>query len=75
MDIKFSEMYFHGKRFLFKNTLENHTSGYGLCTYFKGHMSICDKVLTIMHPSLLNLVANTSKTQGEITQKTEDVFS
>lgn len=73
--MKISEIYFHRKRFLFKNTLESHTSDYSLCTYFKGRMPISDKILTIMHQPLLNLLATTSKTHGELTQETEEAFN
>lgn len=75
MDINISETFSLRKRFLFNNTLENHTSGRCWCTYFKGQLSISDKILTIMHQSLLHLIANSSKTQGKITRKSEEIFN
>lgn len=61
MDIKISERYSQRKIFLFNNTLENHMSGNSLHRYFKGQVPISDKILIIMHQSLWNLIAKTSK--------------
>ena len=67
MDTKISETCFHRKKFLFNNTLEkSHTSGHSSWTSFKGKVPIYDKTLTIMHQSLLNRIANTSKIQSKI---------
>ena len=67
MHTKISETCFYRKKFLFNNTLEkSHTSGHSSWTSFKGKVPIYDKTLTIMHQSLLNRIANTSKIQSKI---------